>query len=353
VSFPATTRVPGAVSEQKIFEPSLEEKISFLQDPAGYPDHPPRVDAIDTHMSRVFLAGRYAYKLKKPVQSESLDLTSLDARRHNCEEEIRLNRRLAPQVYLGLSTLTVDPAGRLSLDGSGTVVDYLVRMRRLLHRQTLEQAIRRQSLREDDVRAVAALLVRFYARAPSVLLRPQAHWLRFLHDIDANRRVLLEPAFGLSAAHVERVCALQLDALHRLRDVIESKARDGKVIEAHGDLRPEHVYLGSPPVIIDCLEFRRELRLLDPVDDLAFLALESDRLGAPQVEHFLFDGYRTVCGDRPSADLVHFYKSFRAAIRARLAALHMRQREFARSPRWAAQANEYLELALEHATAVE
>ena len=126
---------------------------------------------------------------------------------------------------------------------------------------------------------------------------------------------------------------------------MERRAIDGRIVEGHGDLRPEHVCVESPPVIFDRLEFSRAFRLIDPADELAFLAMECERLGAPQVETELFGAYRRVTGDYPPPSLVYFYKVQRACLRARLAIWHLHDLPKSVWPRWRAVAEEYLRLA--------
>lgn len=111
---------------------TLDAKVAFLGTPEAYPDRPAHVEAIETHMSWVFLTDRYAYKLKKPVHRSFLDFSTIDARHRNCMEEVRLNRRLAPRIYLGVVPLTIDPAGRMHLNGDGPPIDWLVHMVRLM-----------------------------------------------------------------------------------------------------------------------------------------------------------------------------------------------------------------------------
>jgi aminoglycoside phosphotransferase family enzyme len=135
--------------------------------------------------------------------------------------------------------------------------------------------------------------------------------------------------------------------------VFDARVRARRIIEAHGDLRPEHICLTDPPVIIDCLEFNRNLRLLDPVDELSFLGLECERLGAPLVGATMLDLYREATGDAPAEELIAFYKSYRACLRAKIAAWHLRDSEIREPEKWPALARTYLELANAHAAGLD
>ncbi|MDR6203942.1 hypothetical protein [Paraburkholderia graminis] len=143
--------------------------------------------------------------------------------------------------------------------------------------------------------------------------------------------------------------------LARYQDSFDRRVREGRIVEGHGDLRPEHVCLAPPPplAIIDCLEFSPEYRTLDTVDELGFLALECERLGAPEFGNVLLETYGAVTGDSPGAALVHFYQSYRAAVRAKIAAWHLREEIFRDSPKWMDRARQYLDRAQQHARRAE
>src|SRR5450759_1945705 len=170
----------------------FDARLSFLRmairDEASH-----SASAIETHMSWVFLTDRHAYKLKKPVRYDYLDYRSLEARRQSCEDEIRLNRRLAPDVYLAAVALIVDAKGRMRLDGEGTVVDWLVKMRRLPADQMMDYAIAAKALTLDDVRSVATFLSRFYLECTPIVLDSAHYRQRFALDIEENLRELTNP----------------------------------------------------------------------------------------------------------------------------------------------------------------
>src|SRR5690606_17535290 len=160
--------MPSDPSHRLQQPPSLAAKVHWLQQPATYPHAPQRIDAIETHMSWVFLADEYVYKLKKPVRRDFLDFSTLEARHRNCEEELRLNRRLAPEVYLNVVPLTIDAAGTVRLGGQGEVLDWLVRMRRLPAECMLDYAIRHGTVRDDEIRRLALRLAEFYAASAPI-----------------------------------------------------------------------------------------------------------------------------------------------------------------------------------------
>lgn len=324
---------------------ALRAKVDFLASPAAYPESPARVEVRETHMSWVFLTDGTAYKLKKPVVYPYLDFSTLAAREARCRDEVQLNRRLAPDMYLGVARLTRAADGRLALDGEGTTVDWLVRMRRLPEERTLERLLARGELTSEHVAQIGATLGAFYRRLAPAEVDAQRYveLLRAQHD--ANAGLLLRPDFALDGIRVART----LDAIGRFFDadraLLEARATGGHVVEGHGDLRPEHVFLLAQPVIIDCLEFNRALRLVDPFDEIGFLGLECERLGASWVGERLRRDLETRLGDRIDDRLHFFYVALRACLRARLSLAHLTEPEPREPHKWPQRAKEYLALA--------
>lgn len=328
--------------------PELAAKLDFLGRPQAYPEAAARVESVETHMSWVFLTDTHAYKLKKPVRYPYLDFSTVEARRRDCEEEVRLNRRLAAEVYLGVVALTRDSEGRLSLGGAGKAVDWLVQMRRLPADRMLDHLLRSGGVTQAEISRLARRLARFYAATAAEAIAPAAYRRGLAGRIEDNLHELSSSEFGLDPGLLARLAGLQLGYLQGHAECFDSRVRQGRIVEGHGDLRPEHVCLLAEPVVIDCLEFRREFRILDPADELGYLALECERLHAPQVGGWLLDAYREASGDDPPDALIHFYQSCRAVLRAKLALWHLRDDGRHPPGKWVAVATEYLELAQRH-----
>jgi aminoglycoside phosphotransferase family enzyme len=341
----AEDRNPAAAEPSRTCRPALAEKVAFLRRPQSYAHAPRRVEAIETHMSWIFLTAELVHKLKKPVRYRFLDFRSLAARRRNCEAEVRLNRRLAPAVYLGAVPLVVDAEGGLRLDGEGEIIDWLVRMRRLPSERMLDRAIRDGTVRAVQLEAVARLLAEFFTAAIRVPIRPQTFRRRLAGGIAESAAELSDPAFDLSEERVARVRDRLGETLAGKAALFDRRVVAGHVVEGHGDLRPEHVCLGPDPAVIDCLEFRREFRLLDWADELSFLAMECERLGAPGPGAAILEACCRRLDDSPPPALIAFYKAQRALLRARLAILHLRDEEVRDAHVWRPRALEYLELA--------
>ncbi|MFZ5931966.1 MAG: hypothetical protein ACOY15_12230 [Pseudomonadota bacterium] len=327
-------------------EISIEEKVRFLQHPAAY-GQPGTAEVLvkETHMSWVFLTGARVYKLKKPVRYDFLDFSTLDARERNCREEVRLNRRLAENVYLGVLPLTLSSKGELAIGGEGPSVDWLVLMRRLPLDRMLDQAIERSTVSRAEIISVADRLSDFYGLAPPAELTPEAYVEQFIREQAQTRAVLTDRTFDLDGARIGKILGGIEDILFAQSELLKARVEGGRIIEGHGDLRPEHVCLNTPPVIIDCLEFNRGFRLVDPADELTFLGLECEHLGAGWIGPALLNRYTERLGDTPSARLIAFYRSHRACLRARLSLVHILEHDPRKPEHWLPLARHYLELA--------
>ncbi|MCE9607884.1 MAG: AAA family ATPase [Planctomycetia bacterium] len=292
----------------------------WLTDAANHPDHPHDVQRIETHISQVFLTDRFVYKLKKPVRFDFLDFNSLEKREHACREELRLNRRMAGDVYRAVLPITADRCGALALDGSGTVVDWVVQMRRLPADRMLDELIRTDRLHESEVRKLTEYLGGYYSAIEPLVVRPRDFHAALVANVEANLAALLG-ADGVDTTRIRRLHIFQLRLLKSRPELFQARVLDGRIIDGHGDLRPEHICLTDPPVVFDCLEFSADLRRIDVLDELCFLAMECDALGADSLGERVLKHYFQRSQDRPPPELTAFHKTYRACVRAKVAIL--------------------------------
>jgi aminoglycoside phosphotransferase family enzyme len=332
-------------------DPTLAEKVAFLSRPDAYPSPVGEVMLRETHMSWVFLTGDRVYKLKKPVRFPYLDFSTLERREAACRAEVSLNRRLAPDVYIGVAPLTAS-AGGLRIGGAGALTDWLVVMHRLDDRWALEQVLHENCLETSQLDRLAATLARFYRHARPVLISSGPHlceWSR----LTANRCVLLDPRFGLPSALIRRIDRLQRRFLAECGTMLAARVRRRRIVDGHGDLRPEHIWLDHHVRIIDCLEFNPRLRAVDPIDEIAYLDLECERLGTAWAGRYIRERVeRGLREDLPPA-LYHFYRSYRATLRARLAIAHLAEPHPRTPEKWPRLARNYLDIAARDAAILE
>lgn len=327
----------------------LEEKVAFLGQPGVYSGDADAVTALETHMSWIFLAGRQAFKLKKPVRYDFLDYRSLDDRRVHCEQELQLNSRLAPEVYQDTISLTREPSGALAIGGVGNPVDWLVRMQRLPANRMLDRAIRAGAVKTRELQVVARLLAGFFRDAVPVAMPPAEYRRRIADSVTGFRRSLATPEWNMPGRTVERVTAALRKTLMGNAPLFDGRVRRGRIREGHGDLRAEHVFLGPKAAVIDCLEFNRDFRIQDSVDELSLLSVECEMLGSPGAGKVILETCCERLGDEATPELIAFYKTFRAMMRANLSILHLADPEPRDAAHWRERAESYLTLAEHYA----
>jgi uncharacterized protein len=320
------------------------ELLRFLGSPAAYADEPTHIAVIETHFAWVFLSHKLAYKLHKPIRFHQVDFTTLAKRKRNCERAVRLNRRLAESVYIGAVPLVRTGAG-LVLEGDGEPVEWLVKMHRLREESMLDYRLTAGTIERCELVPAIEKLAGFYARSPAV------HWdgERYAGVL---RTATLQWAEELSAfpneiniEEADRLVTSQLGFIGSHQAALDERVARGRVVDAHGDLRPEHIALSDDPQIIDCLEFSDELRLLDSADEISGLALECACMGREDVARHIVAAYRIEADDPFGDDLLAFYQSRHALRRALLCAWHLEDPMYSESEQqWIARAHKYLRI---------
>lgn len=316
----------------------LADKVAWMQHRVADGD-----EAIETHFAWVFLVGDRAWKLRKPVRRDPMDYSTLDARRRGSEAEVRLNRRLAPHVYLGTHPLTLQADGKLAIDGDGEIVDWLVEMQRLDRHRMLDDMLAAGRATAAGLRRISELLATFYRREAPAITDGATQSSRLRAQVETNQRVIAT----LDAASAGVLRDAQLSFLDARRDWLDVRAKRGCIVEAHGDLRPEHILLDEPPAIIDCLEFDRNLRILDRAEELEFLAMECERIGHAATGRGLVRECLAALGDDAPPHLQAFYRSHRAATRAKLYVWRAGEPDGGSVTHWLDTARAYLRVALE------
>ncbi len=311
----------------------------------------PGAELRETHISWVFLEGEEVWKVKKPVDLGFLDFSTPEKRRWACDEEVRLNRRLAPAVYHGVEPITLDRDGRHRFGGTGRPVDWAVHMVRLRDDDRGDRRVARELLSAVDVERIAGVLAAFHAAARCDEETARYGAVEVIAKNVGENFVQTRDALGryLSPAEAEEIETWQRRFLDRRRELFEARAAAGRVRDGHGDLRLDHVYLsGGKVTIIDCIEFNRRFRFADVCADVAFLAMDLTWRGrADLAEHFLAT-YAREANDYDLYPLVDFYESYRAFVRGKIASmLASDKRGKARSrQRSAAEARRFFLLAL-------
>jgi len=331
----------AALREQDVELPRL---IAALSSPTAYRNAVEAIDVRQTHISVVFLAGQYAYKIKKPVALDFLDFSTLEKRRQACEAEVRLNRRLAPDVYLDVVPISV-AGSSLAIERPGEIVEWAVKMERLPEDATLRARLLDGALTTRQLEAVARRIAAFHAGAEAGA--PVSRFGRF-EVVAQNARenfTQARPVVGVAVSPpvFRRLLFLTEEALDRLRPLIEGRAERGVPRDTHGDLRLDHVYLfpDRPPpgdiVVIDCIEFNERFRFADPISDVAFLVMDLKFHGRADLAQAFIDAYRRATSDDEGGALLPFYVAYRAVVRAKVEGFELAEREIPEVDRQAAR----------------
>lgn len=324
----------------------LDELVAALSHPRAYPRPAPEIETVQTHVSVVFLAGDRAYKIKKPVDLGFLDFTTLEKRRADCEAEVELNRRLAPEVYLGVVPVVRAEGGELRLGGEGESVEWpvewAVAMKRLPADRTLEALLERGELGPELLAEVGRRVAGFHARAAR---GPEVdRWGRF-EVVAGNARENFEQTERFRGATVSAPVWRRLSErtereLEARRELIERRAESGVTRDTHGDLHLDHVYSlpdREPPAdlpIIDCIEFNQRFRYADPVSDAAFLAMDLAFHGRDDLARAFAEAYFAAAGDEPGRSLMPHYTAYRAVTRGKVESFTLAEEEVPAGQRW-------------------
>lgn len=298
--------------------------VAAMREPGFYPGAVQRVDERETHISHVFLSERFAYKLKKPLVLPFLDYGTRERRRWMCEEEVRLNLRLAPNIYLGVCAV-VERGSSLAFGDADDVaaVEHVVMMRRFDERCTLDAHLERREGGDVRIDEIARVLARFHAAASASRRGDPVAGLE--SSLAETFRTLLEhvaPEGREDLLGLQRFSAAFLTARGRL---LRERAAAGLVREGHGDLRAEHVVLEDVLQVVDCIEFDHRLREIDVAADLAFLVMDLEAQGYRHLSDDLVRGYERH-GGRPGPDwLIAFHGAERALVRAKVALVRAEQ----------------------------
>lgn len=330
--------------------------IRALLRPETYPHPADDLRVHETHISWVVLAGPYAYKMKKHVNLGFLDFSTLERRRADCDAEVRLNRRLCPNVYRGVVNV-VARDGTYRIGGPGRVVEPAVRMRRLPEEGMLPRLLTGEAVDAALVRRIARVLARFHAKAatgPGVdewgtLAAVRANW--------EENFAQAAPYIGrtLPAAYQDRIATFVAETLETRAPLFAERVAAGRVRDGHGDLHSANICVeGRALHLFDCLEFSPRYRCADVAAEVAFLAMDLDRYGRADLAAAFVDAYVRASGDRHLLDLLPFYRSYRAYVRGKVLSLGLDDPALTPDAHAEAtrQARRYFDLAWAHAGGV-
>jgi len=295
----------------------------ILLDPATYPHHPHEVTFRQTHVSRLYFAGGEVYKVKKSVNFGFLDFTSLDKRLFFCQEELRLNRRFAPDTYLEVVPIC-DSGKQLQLGGAGEPVEYALRMRRLPEERLLDHLLAQKTPHlAQQIPRLAQRLIEIYHKAPICRRDQGRSHVEVMAENWKENEEQTRPFIGtIYRAEEHRILFDRVKRwLAELTPLLQQREEEGLVRDGHGDLHSQHICLSTPIRIFDCIEFNRRFRIGDVAADFAFLAMDLNEAGRPDLAELLIDELTPCFGGDNLRSLLPFYRCYRAVVRSKVNAL--------------------------------
>lgn len=296
-------------------EQNLPGFIAALLHPQHYPHPVADVRLVQTHISFVLLAGDFVYKFKKPVNFGFLDFSTLGKRRHCCEQELLLNRRLCPEIYLDLVTVTAE-----GLNGSGEVIEYGVKMARMPEEGMMGNLIRAGKLGREQVDAVVDRLVPFYQQAER---SAEIDGFGLADKVAVNILENFEQTLGfigqgaLSQTQFDRISSWSKAFLAQ-EERFKQRSAGGYVRDCHGDLYSANICIADKVYIFDCIEFNQRFRYCDVASDVAFLAMDLDFHDLRELSEHCIDRFCQLSGDSGLRGMLNFYKCYRAYVRGKI-----------------------------------
>lgn len=326
----------------------MNRLIEDLNKPGALPDPTGNVSVVQTHISVVFVADEFVYKIKKPVNFGFLDFSTLDKRKYYCHQELDLNRRLSTGVYLDVVPVTFDGT-RHHLGGDGEIVDYAVKMKKIREENLMKSLFLRGMLTDGHLEKVADLLARFHhSAAGGNEIAQFGTATSFKVNTDENF-VQIEPYVGKS------IDKATFSGLKKYTErfysdhgnLFDARIALGKIRDCHGDLHMEHICFGDPVAVIDCIEFNERFRYSDTLADFAFLLMDLEFHGGEAQAERLWGFYRTQAETEEVEGLLTFYKVYRAVVRGKVIGFQLDDANIAEQERLraAGRAQEYFRLA--------
>lgn len=297
-----------------------QKLIAALKNPALYAHPVEDIRVIETHISWVILTGTYAYKMKKPVDFGFLNFTELSARKHFCEQELLLNQRMAPELYLQVLPITGSQDNPI-IGGEGEPIEYLIQMREFPQTQLMAEVQARGELTNAHIDALAERIAGFHLSTQPI---PAEHPLNTAEAIVAPMRQNFEqirPLLTESAdlSQLEALLNWTETSIERLYPLLEQRCRDGLIRECHGDLHLGNAaIINNQVVLFDCIEFNEPFRMIDIASDAAFLAMDLEDRGLKCQSRRFLNGWLERTGDYAALELINLYKAYRALVRAKV-----------------------------------
>lgn len=307
----------------------FSQLISALLNPEIYPEQPPKVELVQTHISAIFIAGDRVYKIKKPVDFGFLDFTTLEKRKYFCEQELVLNRRLCPEIYLGVVEIRSKDGQVFIGQDQGEVVEYAVLMKKLPAEKMMDRLLAQGKVSPALIQKLAAKIASFHKQAQSDEEISAYGQLQVIRQNIEENFVQTEKYISicLRPNSFQEIKENNFRFLEKKKNLFNQRISAGKIRDGHGDLHLKHICLTEEILIFDCIEFNERFRYGDVAADIAFLLMDLDYHGFPLISAELAAYYLRDTKDWPLYLLLNFYKSYRAYVRGKVTSFRLEEKE--------------------------
>lgn len=332
------------------------EIIDFMKDPQSYDEITDKVEYKQTHISHVFLIKDYVYKIKKPVNFGFLDFSTIEKRKAFCEEEVRLNKRLCPDLYLGVVPITMEEEedDALVIDGDGEIVEYAVKMKRMPEEAIMSNVLKDGKLTKSHLKTISKKLSEYYKESP------QNDTIRAFGKVE-NIKKKTDENFEQTEKYVGNLFEEEKynyikeatnTFFEKNKELFEQRIKDGKTVAFHGDLHTGNIFVTDKDInIFDCIEFNKPFRMGDVAEDISFLAMDLDFIDHQYFSKYLISKYVDYSGDYLIYSLLDFYKCYRAYVRAKVSGFMLDDPSFPEDQKkeLKASAQKYFNMAYDYA----
>ena len=300
-----------------------EQNLASLLEKNAYSHKVSEISRIDTHISWLFLTGNFVYKIKRPVKFTFLDFSTLEKRKFFCEEEIRLNRRLSPDIYLDVVPVC-EQDGLLNLKNQGNIVDYAVKLKQLPSEKKMDLLLKNKKVTKKHIEELAQIISTFHNKVDTITDKKYGNCSIVKSQIDdlstVKAKIEEELSLGSKIDSILGKCDSFID---KNKALFEKRQLACKIKDCNGDLHSANIFLADKIYVFDCIEFNKDFRYIDTASEIAFMCMDLDYFKQEKLSNAFAESYVSLANDSDLLKLLDLYKSYRANVRAKVASLEL------------------------------
>jgi uncharacterized protein len=324
-----------------------KKQVENIMENCSFPGKCENPELVETHISWIIMAEDFVYKIKRPVKFSFLDFSTLEKRKYFCEEELKLNRRMEPEMYLDVLPVTADL--KIAEDGQdANIVDYALKMKRMDNSKEMDKLLAENKVTKEHIEKLAEKIARFHKNTR--VIKNAFRTLEFHEEFAdiATQYDFISKKIGDDAKQKVSMCIENsFNYLNKIRSFSNERVISGFQRDCHGDLNATNIFLYDEPVIFDCIEFSSELRQIDVLNDIAFLCVDLDFYGRDDLSELFYEKYREFFGmeeNDEELELFRYFKSYRANVRAKVTMINIQKQNDSEDTRKLNDVKKYIDL---------